>query len=174
MTDRHHQHHQSHFEVFGGGDPALRGGDATPPPRIRKVSSVRITVPDPTDPNPSATRRVLAGHLGPVPSRDTVGFVKQAADRAKHHIRLVDGWAVSEAALQKATDAGATLVLVPVPDEEVALEFGLDDFSKTVPVKVRGELNHKLDPQRYAPDTAARRWPLKTPTDLYLPARGAE
>jgi len=129
-----------------------------PPPKLRKRTPIR-----------TVTGRATVGHVGPMPSRDCLGFAKPVK-RSDHHFRYLrkergGAYAISDDALERLQGAGADRILVIERDTKDVYEFDASAFTKTVP-------NHFLhgsdDPQTYAVCTQAYVWEDHA-DDVYLP-----
>lgn len=122
------------------------GGGVTPPdpPHIQKRKKVQHTVGE---------RRIVAGWIGPVPERDTLGYVTKR-DEHEHRIRALDAYGISEGVLRRLRGADVSVILVHESESDGVLEFTARQYHEgpEVPEKY---LMRSDDPQRYVLRTDA-------------------
>lgn len=125
--------------------------DSTPPPRIQRQHTIQTRQTYP---------HRVAGSVGPIPQRNTMGFLKEC-ERAEHwyHTFKADAggaYAISTDAFRRAKQRGANVVLVAESDTGDVYEWPLRLFDgQRVPTAY---LEHKDDPQVYATIETADVW----------------
>lgn len=133
--------------------------DSIPAPKIQKQTPITTTQVYP---------HTTVGFVGPIPQRSTFGLVKSVSrdEHRFHSLAEDDGgaYAISDDALRKAKNAGATRILIVEVDTESVYEWIVRQWDESVPKKYLADVE---DPQTYAALDTADEWPGHA-QDVYI------